>query len=359
MKRIFVPGDVDSALKSLLSKILDQGLVDYILCLAPEGEGFTVKLYGKDEELDLTPFAPLIPGVPIPKMLTWVSNPKARAKVLAIVKPCMARALVELMKFQQVDQENVLIASVDCLGTIDVEKYRELTESGVERAKIIEKYRGVERHDDYREACKICLNPVPPYFDLHFSPSRDGLYIYSGSEAGLSLIKNLGYELGDGDPYEPFRNLIEERKKAREQYLSNASFNGIADLEKLFEECIGCHNCMEACPICFCKECFYDSPRYDYITRKFLEWQPDSGTVPLLESKIQFHVGRALHMSTSCIQCGLCEQACPNDVNLTRFFILLSESNQALFNYQAGRSLEEEPPLTTFQTEELEEFVGG
>lgn len=81
------------------------------------------------------------------------------------------------------------------------------------------------------------------------------------------------------------------------------------------------------------------------------------GMIPLFQSKLQFQVGRAVHMSTSCVECGLCEEACPQDVNLTRLFILLAEANWKLFNYKAGRSMEE-PPLRTFIPEELSGHSG-
>ena len=56
-------------------------------------------------------------------------------------------------------------------------------------------------------------------------------------------------------------------------------------------------------------------------------------------------------MSTSCITCGLCQQACPKQIKLSEFFILLAEENQALFDYVPGRDPKEKPPIREFYEE--------
>ncbi|HDN01937.1 MAG TPA: hypothetical protein ENF42_03070 [Candidatus Bathyarchaeota archaeon] len=54
--------------------------------------------------------------------------------------------------------------------------------------------------------------------------------------------------------------------------MTRAEFKSLDELRGFFEDCIGCHNCMGVCPICF-----YDSPRYDYVTRCFLSRSPQGG----------------------------------------------------------------------------------
>ena len=68
-----------------------------------------------------------------------------------------------------------------------------------------------------------------------------------------------------------------------------------------------------------------------------------------------FHLTRLNHMVVSCVGCGLCSEACPNDVPVARIFRLVGSRVQKTFDYVPGRSLEEELPLTTFKEAELEE----
>ncbi len=357
MIKAVLKGDIRKQVVSFLTTLLSEGIADYILGYRTMDEGVEACLYRKGDIIDLNVFTPVIPGLSITTILTWSSTPGLKGRVAAIVKPCMAKAIVELVKLRQIDGEKLIIVSVDCTGTVDIEDYKDLVENGSTPLEITEKC--LDGLLECREACTLCVDPVPPVFDLHLSPGGGGLHVYAGSDLGNEIIKRLMAPVEEGDPYAKFKDIISKRKEDKKRYVEEAEFKGLDELREFFEDCIGCHNCMEACPICFCKECFYDSPRYDYVTRCFLSWSPPGGDDPLLQSKLQFHVGRAVHMSTSCVKCGLCEQACPQDVNLTRLFLLLAEANQKLFNYRAGRNMDEEPPLRTFLVNELSGFEGG
>jgi formate dehydrogenase subunit beta len=63
-------------------------------------------------------------------------------------------------------------------------------------------------------------------------------------------------------------------------------------------------------------------------------------------------------MSTACIGCGQCSNACPNDVPVMELFRMTAAGVQDVFNYQAGRSPEEAPPLSVFQEHEFAEVTG-
>jgi formate dehydrogenase subunit beta len=64
------------------------------------------------------------------------------------------------------------------------------------------------------------------------------------------------------------------------------------------------------------------------------------------------------HMSTACVGCGQCSNACPNDIPLAELFRSVAHRTQAEFSYAAGRSLDEKPPLTEFRENEYPEVVG-
>ncbi|MEJ2639569.1 MAG: 4Fe-4S binding protein [Desulfosarcinaceae bacterium] len=63
-------------------------------------------------------------------------------------------------------------------------------------------------------------------------------------------------------------------------------------------------------------------------------------------------------MSTACVGCGQCSNACPNEIPLMELFRTVAHRTQAGFDYEAGLRLTQPPPLSTFEPEEYTEVVG-
>jgi formate dehydrogenase subunit beta len=64
------------------------------------------------------------------------------------------------------------------------------------------------------------------------------------------------------------------------------------------------------------------------------------------------------HMSTACVGCGQCTNACPNDIPLADLFISIADRTQAAFDYTAGQDLFQAPPMNGFERDEYPEVVG-
>jgi formate dehydrogenase subunit beta len=78
----------------------------------------------------------------------------------------------------------------------------------------------------------------------------------------------------------------------------------------------------------------------------------------MLENTLLFHLTRLNHMASSCIGCGLCTSACPNDIDVATLFISTAESIQQMLGYTAGARYDEPAPVTTFMEEELKAETG-
>ncbi|MFQ6035082.1 MAG: 4Fe-4S dicluster domain-containing protein, partial [Sedimentisphaerales bacterium] len=124
-------------------------------------------------------------------------------------------------------------------------------------------------------------------------------------------------------------------------------------LETISSLCINCHNCRAVCPICYCKQCVFEGEVFAYSMDKFLNWSGKKGILPMPPDKLLFHLTRMSHVATSCVACGQCEAACPNGIPLGRVYQNISTAAQQALGYEAGRSLDEELPLTTFREDEL------
>ncbi|MFO7984831.1 MAG: 4Fe-4S binding protein [Desulfatiglandaceae bacterium] len=97
-----------------------------------------------------------------------------------------------------------------------------------------------------------------------------------------------------------------------------------------FQKCIKCYGCRNICPVCFCKECSLEHG--DLIGNGALP--PE---VPV------FHLIRAVHMAGRCIDCGLCEDACPMDIPLRLLYRKVNEIVTQVFDYKTGTSATQSP----------------
>ncbi len=361
-------GSLTETINSFLYLLLEKNALKWLLAPVKDESGLVhPELLSREDDISrINTIAPLIPGENMGTTVSLLTRESPlKEKLGVILRPCESKALVELAKYRQISTENLYVIGVECYGTYHVLKYREMLEEGSNPSEEMLKF-FLDRGGDggFRSSCLVCLTPKPPYSDVNIcyltSWSAGEVVLEIKTDRGLELVKKLGYEAKRKATEGLLREILEERRKEREKFFADAKkeLNGVDKLNEFFEECIGCHNCMEVCPICFCKECFFDSERYPYVTRKYLKWRLPEGTVLLPNSKLQFHIGRTIHMGFSCIHCGLCEQACPKEIPLYKFFGLTAERVQKLFNYHPGENLDEKPPIQEFREEEFQEVVG-
>lgn len=102
--------------------------------------------------------------------------------------------------------------------------------------------------------------------------------------------------------------------------------------KRQFARCLKCYGCRNICPECFCEECVLEDKLWS-----------ETGVLP--PPFPSFHVIRAMHTVGKCVGCGECERACPAEIPLTILYSLLRRDVKELFGYEAGASLEDQPPL--------------
>lgn len=90
-----------------------------------------------------------------------------------------------------------------------------------------------------------------------------------------------------------------------------------------FVKCIKCYGCSNVCPMCFCNDC---SLKCDELVKRG-ELPPE---IPV------FHHTRAMHMVGRCIDCGLCQEACPSNIPLRTLYKKVNSIMEDQFDFQTG-----------------------
>ena len=357
---------LEEALQDFWRELLERGVVKAIL-LPMEMEGGLVapglltdpKRTG--ESRALAPYMP-VNTARVLQMMTKTMPPSE--KVAVVLRPCEARALVELIKLKQVAQDNLIVISIDCPGTYAVEEYKKLLAGkGDPGALLVEKVNKGDEDEQLRESCRICLHPLAPWADIRIGflglDYKRKFLIEALTESGEQVIRELGMEVADIPLKEReafLEKLRAQRKKSEQQVLKEQQENlrGPDKLLAALSSCIRCHNCMTVCPVCYCKECFFKSPTFEMEADRYMGLAEKRGATRMPSDMLLFHLTRMAHMAHSCVACGMCEEACPMGVPVFRLFKATSAQVQDLFNYEPGRDLEEEIPISTFREEELD-----
>ena len=276
--------------------------------------------------------------------------------IALVLRPCEIRAIVELVKLQQVNLSPFVIIGVDCWGTYSVNDYAakvdESSEASSVTADFLKQSASGDIPEGLRNACGLCQFPVPTYSDIVIRLIGEDiskqLGLGAGTQKGKEMLGALGLEATD--PSQARKDALEKLKEARKKLIEE---NKVDFLEIISSLCINCRNCREVCPICYCKQCVFDGEIFKYPLEKYLTWSGKKGVLPMPSDKLLFHLTRMSHVATSCVACGQCEAACPNGIPLGRIYQQISSAAQEALGYKAGESLDDELPLTTFREDEL------
>ncbi|MBA7702640.1 hypothetical protein ES703_111409 [subsurface metagenome] len=372
------------AVTSLLKYALESGKVDAVVAIRPRDgnryDGVPVLITDPKEIIEtagaLHCTSPNIARF-IKEYLAGASN----LKIAVVVKPCDAKAIIELAKRNQIKFDNLLLIGLNCTGTLPSAKAKRMMEEefevdpagvvaeDIEGNKLVIRLKeGTEKKKDLaeleekrygrRENCRRCDTNIPIMADIACgkwgTTDENTTFVEVCSEKGSHFIE-AAIEAGYIKVEQPSSDAIETRKgkdEAAIQLAQQWQEKDFASLEEMntderfnywlgqFSRCIKCYGCRDACPICYCKDCYLEA---------------DRGLVPPGEipPDIMFPMVRITHVMDSCVNCGQCQDACPMELPLSRLIFLLNRKLAGIFKYEPGMDVNELPPLRTVTDQEL------
>lgn len=263
---------------------------------------------------------------------------RPQAFVGALLRPCEMRALVEMVKHDGFNLDNLLTISVDCLGTIPLDDYHWRTSrseavDGLTQDTLQFARQGGILAYRYRSACQICLSPEASGADLNINvlglPVRQVILVQASNP---QIAERCCLEAITDGPAESELLVQHDKVTARmserhrrtiervSQGLGDAFPRDLQALITQFEGCGDCQSCMQVCPICS-----VDFPQRDqhghFEHKSFIRWL------------------------ISCSGCGMCEQACHNRLPLSAIFRHIRNLLAEEYGYSPGFSVDEPLPI--------------
>ncbi len=224
-------------------------------------------------------------------LAVYLTKLKDRGKLAIVAKPCDVRSIVSLIQEKQIERDKVHIISFVCPGVKDKDA------------------------ESLHPMCATCDLSIPPIYDTLIG---DG--------------KEIKREKETSDPVAEFSSKTPEERWEL--------------IKAEMAKCIRCYACRNACPMCYCEECF--------VERSIPRWIGE-GAEP--SDTLIFHIVRALHSAGRCGECGACVRACPMGVNLRLLTARINADVLKLFEQRAGMDPDKPPALSTFNIEDYNDFI--
>jgi len=251
--------------------------------------------------------------------------PQRKDRIAIFAKGCDSRNIVLQILENQIKREQLYIIAVPCHGMLDRRKVlAELNGRHLLEVRQTSEHLhlfgegfmdSLERSSYLQENCAICTHRNAVIYD--------------------ELLAEPVSEQEGVDRYEDVAAI--EAMTAQERW---------SHFEKLLAPCIRCYACRNACPMCYCPVCFVDESMPQWLGK----------SIDPTDTKT-FHFLRAYHLAGRCTDCGNCEQACPMSIKVRQLTKKLEKDIVELYDYKAGLSLNQRPPLDTYRPDDPQDFI--
>lgn len=213
---------------------------------------------------------------------------RAGKRVAITAKGCDIKSIDGLIKENQISKDSVFILGLECYKAIDT------------NGKVFDK-------------CKSCEVNNPPSYNELIKADK------------IEKIEKLDY----------WHDLVDFEKKdlsAKEKFWKSQA-----------EKCIRCYACRQACPLCFCEECYAD--------QTIPHWIDPS---PSVEGNLQWFHMRSFDLAGRCTGCRECDRVCPVDIP----WVLLNKAAEKEIKEKFNPDPKKDKlPLFDFKKEDKGDFI--
>ena len=353
-------GDFPKLLQTLLNeKIVDKiiGAQTRVDKKTNKEDRFTIapKVYQKSEDITNFPLTNLLAygyarTDSASKYLHKTLGGALKEKIGVIARPCDTRALIELAKLHQVNLENLFIIAFEDRGIVinvsrEIKKIKDINTEKVVKEKINDKGLILLMDDgtikelnlNIAENCSRCYRKVPVIADLSLSDiglpiDSEEIMLKVYSEKGAQVVEKSGIDKKDvptdtkSTHEEKMKLIKEEALKKREKDLEE--WQNLPQEEKIakLQSCTMCGMCIRGCPVCYCVDCILQKKRKEKII-----------------NKETYQLTRIAHVADRCVECGNCDNNCPQHLPLSLYFQSLNDAFKEKFNYTSGESVDDIP----------------
>ncbi len=340
--RLPTAGNPDAALSGLLARFLEESRAGAVLAMALTGHSSLPMPALVTRPDQMAACRPLSPAMPVnsARVASRVARHPA-GRLILVLRPCEHRALVELAKLKQCDLSAAVILSAECPGRLETSRYLQASSENEDFSA--EFLADASLKNEIARSCSSCRDFQPEAADIRICllglDAADHLALLPQTARGRELLEGLGLESVDiPDRTEAAAATLAQRQENHHRLLEEIrrTVGNLDGLEKFFGSCINCQNCRVNCPVCYCRDCVFNTDVFDHQPEDYLR-RAARGRVKLPTDTTMFHLTRMAHMAHACVGCGACSSACPNGIPVADLFRAVADKVQAAYGYKPGQ----------------------